>query len=109
MGIKENWELKDKVCPNCGQVTERQRGITKQNIKRLFSIRWDLNEILIMFMIIMVLFLAWAYQKDTQTCRDYVQQSIDEYNRRNITYNYSNSNQLNTLNLTITQTIMNDT
>ena len=70
--IKENWNKVDERCPYCNQVTKRQRGITKQNLKRLITPRWDLNEMLILFMIIMVVVLAFAYKSETASCRDWV-------------------------------------
>ena len=70
--FKENWTKEDKVCPNCGQVTERVRGMTKQNLKRLFSIKWDVNELLLTFMIVMILVLAFAYSNETKMCREWI-------------------------------------
>lgn len=72
MGIKENWEKVDEVCPSCGQVTKRVRGITRQNIKRLFSINFNFTEALITFMLVMILFLAYAYAHETKTSRDWL-------------------------------------
>lgn len=67
--FKENWEKVDEVCPSCGQVTKRQRGITRQNIKRLFSLKVTYTEFLITFMLIMILILAYAYLNETKTSR----------------------------------------
>lgn len=72
--FRENWNKVDETCPTCNQVTKRQRGLTKQNLKRLITPRWDLNELMITFMIIMVLVLAYSYKVETQTCRDYVKE-----------------------------------
>ena len=66
------WLEEDKRCPTCSQVTERCKGLTKQNVKRLFSFNFNLNEIIITFMIIMVLVLAYAYKNETQQCRDWI-------------------------------------
>jgi hypothetical protein len=72
MTFKENWEKIDEVCPTCSQVTKRQRGITRQNIKRLLIPRWDMNEVLITLMIVMMLFLAYAYVNETKQCKEWV-------------------------------------
>lgn len=72
MGIKENWEKVDECCPQCGQVTKQAKGITRQNIKRLFSIKFNYTEFLITFMLIMILVLAWAYMKETKESRDWI-------------------------------------
>jgi hypothetical protein len=72
MTFKENWEKTDELCATCSQVIKRQRGITRQNIKRLLVPRWDMNEVLITFMIIMVLFLAYAYANETKQSREWL-------------------------------------
>lgn len=72
MGVKENWEKVDEVCVTCGQVTKQQRGITRQNIKRLFSFKPTFTELLITLMLIMVLILAWSYFEETKTSRDWI-------------------------------------
>ena len=56
MGFEENWLKEDKVCEKCGQVTERQKGLTKQNLKRLLSVKFDINELIITFIIISFVF-----------------------------------------------------
>lgn len=70
--IKENWEKVDECCPTCNQVTKRQQGITRQNIKRLFSIKWSTNEIVFTILIILVLILAYAYKTETAQCREWI-------------------------------------
>jgi len=72
MGIKDNWEKVDEVCPTCNQVTKKARGITRQNMKRMFSIKFDTNEIVTTIIILMVLLLAYAYKIETQQCRDWI-------------------------------------
>lgn len=72
MGIKDNWEKVDEVCLSCGQVTKQAKGITRQNIKRLFSIKFNYTEFLITFMLIMILVLAWAYWNETKESRDWI-------------------------------------
>lgn len=70
--FKENWLKTDEVCPSCGKVTKRFRGITKQNLKRLITPQWNINELLITFMIIMVLVLAFAYKNETKQCSEWI-------------------------------------
>jgi hypothetical protein len=72
MGLKENWNKEDIVCPNCKQVTERVRGLTKQNLKRLMTPTWNMNEMLILFMIIMIAVLAFSYNKEIKTCKEWL-------------------------------------
>lgn len=72
MGIKENWEKKDEVCPHCNQVTKLQRGITRQNVKRLFSIKFSFTEFLITFMLIMLIVLTVSYKNETKESREWI-------------------------------------
>lgn len=70
--IKENWLKVDEVCTHCGQVTKRQKGITKQSLKRLITPKFTMDELIITFMIIMVLVLAFAYNAETKSCREWI-------------------------------------
>jgi len=72
--FKENWLKVDETCPHCGQVTKRQKGMTKQNLKRLVTIKFDLNEVIWTLVIILVLVLAYSYQSETKVCREYAKQ-----------------------------------
>ena len=72
MSFKENWEKTDEVCPNFNQVTKRYRGLSRQNLIRLITPKFDINELVITFMIIMMIILAYAYKNETQICRDWV-------------------------------------
>lgn len=71
MTIKENWEKTDEVCPACGAVTKKAAGITKQNMKKMFSfnLKRDWVETVI---IIGICFLALAYQHDTAAYREFM-------------------------------------
>ena len=70
--FKENWLLEDKLCPVCKQVTEKQKGLTKQNIKRLFSFKFDANEIIFTAILVLVLLLALSYNSETKKCREWI-------------------------------------
>lgn len=70
--FKENWNKVDKRCPCCNQVTEKQKGMTKENLKKLISFKWNANEVIITIMIIMMLLLAFAYNNETKKCRDWI-------------------------------------
>lgn len=72
MNFKEKWNEVDKKCITCNQITERSRGITKQNLKRLLIPKFDLNELLITFLIIMIIVLTFSYKHDTQQSRDWI-------------------------------------
>lgn len=70
--FKENWNKVDETCPHCHQVTKRQRGLTKQNLKRLITPQWNMTELVITLMLILVIVIAFAYKSETQTTRDWL-------------------------------------
>jgi hypothetical protein len=70
--FKENWLKVDETCPNCGQVTKRQRGLTKQNLKRLIIPQWNSTEILITLMLIFIIILAYVYSFETKQCKEWI-------------------------------------
>jgi len=70
--VNENWLKTDKVCESCGQVTEKQKGFTKQNLKRLCTIKFDMTEVIWMTILVLVLVLAFAYKTETAVCREWI-------------------------------------
>jgi len=75
---KSKWLETDKTCPHCGQVTERARGITRQNLKRLIVPKWDMNEFTITLLLIMIIVLALIYKVETDTCRNWLEPMIKD-------------------------------
>jgi hypothetical protein len=63
--IKDKWNQVDKVCPACGQVTEVTRGITKQNIKKLFKLP-TLQDSIIFILLLLVFIGAYSYKIEIQ-------------------------------------------
>lgn len=61
----DNWNRVDKRCPTCNQVTKVERGITRQNVKRLIWSKPNINDMIILFMLVMVLLLAYRYKIET--------------------------------------------
>ena len=74
--FKENWLKEDKICSQCGQITEKQRGLTKQNIKKLFSFKLTTDEIIFTALIILVIVLAYAYNHDTKQSREWINSMV---------------------------------
>lgn len=64
-GIK-NDEVKYRPCPHCHQMMP-----IKDPWKALFR-KPTLSDWITLFLLIMVAVAAWAYQHDTEVCRDYV-------------------------------------
>ena len=63
--IKDNWLKEDILCEKCGQVTYKQKGITKQSMQRLFKFDWkNPQEWVWTLVIIGIIFAAWAYKTD---------------------------------------------
>lgn len=76
--IKANWLKEDILCENCGQVVYKQKGITKQSMKRLFSFNFkNPQEWVWTAMIIGVCFLAWAYKNETASCNELMENRIE--------------------------------
>lgn len=59
--------MSDEICEACGQKIEiKDRGL--HNWKNLFRMP-SLNDMIMLFIIVMVLVGAWAYNHDTKICR----------------------------------------
>jgi len=71
--LKERWLLEDKTCEKCGQITEKVRGLTKQNLKRLMTPKFAMNEMIISFILLMVILLGLAYQSETKLSRNWIE------------------------------------
>lgn len=69
---QSKWLLEDEKCPHCNQITKKQRGITKQNLRRLLVPKWDLNELIITLLLIMFLVMGYLYGIETGQCRDWL-------------------------------------
>ncbi len=70
--FKQKWNEVDETCPSCGQVTEINRGLTKQNLKKMFG-KPSLQDIIIFIMLALVLFGAWAYQNDVAQYQELIE------------------------------------
>jgi len=87
--FKQKWNEVDKICPYCGQVTKVSRGLTKQNINKLFR-KPTIQDWIIFIMLILALFGALAYQNEVQQykkiienpqelCQAYSKSILQEY------------------------------
>ena len=59
------WDAKDEICPYCGQVTKKAKGINKQNLKKLCFSKPSIQDIVIFIMLVLCLTLTWAYYNET--------------------------------------------
>jgi len=71
--FKEKWNSIDEVCPACKQVTKENRGLTKQNFKKLFR-KPSIQDIMILIMITLILIGSYTYKQDVGLC----QQTLDD-------------------------------
>jgi ABC-type phosphate/phosphonate transport system permease subunit len=71
--VKDNWLKEDIKCEKCGQVVYKQKGITKQSIKKLFSFDWkNPQEYIWTIVIIGILLLAWSYMQEKKAYNDFM-------------------------------------
>ena len=52
--LKQKWNEVDETCPTCNQVTKVNRGVTKQNIKKMFR-KPSLQDAIIFIMLILAI------------------------------------------------------
>ena len=74
--FKQNWNEVDDTCPYCGQVTKVNRGLTKQNIKKLFE-KPSIQDWIIFIMLILALFAALTYQNEIGYYKEIVENPRD--------------------------------
>lgn len=75
--IKENWNKKDELCSHCNNVVKPAKGLNKQNMKKLFSLKVKLSDFIVLIMMALILYGAWAYHNDTVQCR-YMVNNFDQ-------------------------------
>lgn len=70
--FKQKWNSIDKTCPSCGQVTKKNIGLTKQNLKKLFK-KPTIQEWLIFLIIILMIFAALSYKAEVGQCKYFIE------------------------------------
>jgi len=58
LSFKEQWSQVDELCPNCGAVKVPAKGLNKQNLKKLFSIKGTPEGWVMFFLLCACLFFA---------------------------------------------------
>ncbi len=69
--FKSKWEEKDETCFMCNQVTKRNRGLTRQNMKNFLK-KPTLQDLIIFIMLLLTLFGAWTYTQEIGQYKDMV-------------------------------------
>jgi len=83
--FKTKWEETDIVCPVCNQVTERKRGLTRQNVKNLFK-KPTLQDIILLVLILLTILGAYAYTQEVAQYKEIIRdpQELCEFYWENI-------------------------
>jgi hypothetical protein len=63
--LKEKWNNVDELCPTCHQVTRRETGLTRQNMRRLLIGKPTFYDWTFLFIILMTIFMAYRYNLET--------------------------------------------
>ena len=77
--IFPKWDETDTLC-ECGAIKTKVRGITRQNMKKLITPKWDTTEILLTLIIGMVIVISLLYNSETKTCREFLNGIADSAN-----------------------------
>ena len=75
------WNKEDELCPQCSNILKPAKGLNRQNIKRLFSLKG--NPKMILVYLLMALFI-FSYIRDTSVARNFVSQMDNETFMANI-------------------------
>jgi hypothetical protein len=73
ISFKEQWEKVDELCSHCGNVSKRAEGINRQNMKRLFSLKMNFNDIMTFLLVAMLLLSVYRYINDTAECKTFLE------------------------------------
>ena len=87
--FKQKWNEVDKVCPSCNQVTKVNRGLTKQNLGKLFQ-KPTIQDWIILIILFLAIFGTWVYvdqiknyseiwENPEEFCQDYTNIIITPY------------------------------
>lgn len=98
----KGWDAEDQRCPHCNQVTKLAKGMNKQNLKKLIFSKPTMQDWILLFVIVMVLLIAWRYNAETEQCR-YVVSHIYDYCDGTLKANqpFGNSTGFNATNFTL--------
>lgn len=72
ISFKEQWEKTDRLCEHCGNIAERAEGINRQNMKRLFSLKMNFNDLMTLLLVGMLLLSVYRYYNDTAQCKQFL-------------------------------------
>ncbi len=95
--FKQKWNSVDEVCDSCGQVTKINRGLTKQNLKKLFK-RPSSQDLIIFILLILVFFGSWAYINEVVEYKKILsnpEELCNDYNKINLNLNQYNQEPIN--------------
>ena len=87
--FKQKWNDVDEICPHCKQVTKVNRGLTKQNLKKLLN-KPTSQDWIILIILFLAIFGTWVYvdqiknyseiwENPEEFCQDYDKIIITPY------------------------------
>ena len=80
--FKTKWNKVDEVCPNCNQITKVNRGLTKQNLKKMFQ-KPTPQDWVIFIMLVLAMLGALSFQSEIQYYREILE------NPQELCYSYN--------------------
>ncbi len=67
--FKERWNETDELCLHCGNVTKEIKGLTKQNVKKLFR-KPNSTDVALFLIVLLTLAGAIMYQLEVQSLKE---------------------------------------
>ncbi|KKN14392.1 hypothetical protein LCGC14_0996420 [marine sediment metagenome] len=69
--LKEKWNETDELCFHCGNVTKEIKGLTKQNVKKLFR-KPNSTDVALLLIIILTITGSFLYVSEVQSLREVI-------------------------------------
>ncbi len=69
--FKERWNETDELCLHCGNVTKEMKGLTKQNVRRLFR-KPNSVDIALLLIVILTIAGAFMYLSEIESLREVI-------------------------------------
>ncbi len=99
--FKEKWNETNEVCSHCGNITKENRGLTKQNVKKLFK-KPNSTDIALFLIVLLTLAGAFMYISEVQSLREIIHNpnELCSLHYSNIVYgNFGNLSVINQSNI----------
>ena len=104
--MTNNWDKRDEVCPTCGQVIKVHRGLTKQNLEKLFQ-KPTIQDLTILIILILSILGAYAYYTEVAQYKEIIRNPMDlciNYYENSLYENYLDVDEIALQNITVVNT-----